>query len=360
MSVLFVAVSVWGVTVAPAFASTIVNTDRSNRLSQKNRKESEYTQPTPAQHVQEEAVWQTEGAQEEEQERGVSARESTKEPAPDRKDAAHEDTPIQQEPVSPAPPSIEPPAGHHVDETALPKEKRDPLPPPREPMPATPSATSGDPFFAGGHKTRGFTPMAYTPSAKMKTPYDNPEKQAKIKALMKDIKAEKDKIYNVVSYFPKRRVADPITLYPIVKVDKDHQTVRLEFVACYSDSHVSTSVPMFSMSSGSAQWINFDTVSVRADDRVSVVKYDITKSIRNAVVNPSFATWLVAAASSTIMEQYVEEMDQDAFMAFASIAHAEEVTIRFSGKEYECTDKMGKRCQRATKQLYELYQILLQ
>ena len=185
------------------------------------------------------------------------------------------------------------------------------------------------------------------------------DKAEQIKRLTKDVNVKKDNIKDITYYVPKKVSADPITLYPVITVDHEANVVRISFFAMFVNTQASTYMQGVSMQIGDAHWLNFDTISARVDGKVYELKYDILREHRDVQSGSSgISTWLFGASSVSVVEYYEEPMDAYAFEMFRTIAHAQDVYIRFSGRDFQTEKAMSKKKIAIEKNMYDLYQAI--
>ena len=193
----------------------------------------------------------------------------------------------------------------------------------------------------------------------IRTPMWQSDKAEEIKRLTKNVRVTKDSIRNVTYYEPKKVSADPITLYPTITVDNDSNIVRISFVAMFVNTQTNTHVQGISMQMGDTHWLNFDTVSARVDGDIYELKYDPHRSHRDVQSDSSgISSWLFGAYSISVVEYYEEPMDEHAFDMFRAIAHADDVYVRFSGRDFQTEKPMNKKKIAIEKNMYDLYQVI--
>ena len=203
------------------------------------------------------------------------------------------------------------------------------------------------------------TQTGYLAEQPIRTPMWQSDKAEEIKRLTKNVRVTKDSIRNVTYYEPKKVSADPITLYPTITVDNDSNIVRISFVAMFVNTQTNTHVQGISMQMGDTHWLNFDTVSARVDGDIYELKYDPHRSHRDVQSDSSgISSWLFGAYSISVVEYYEEPMDEYAFDMFRAIAHADDVYVRFSGRDFQTEKPMNKKKIAIEKNMYDLYQVI--
>lgn len=194
----------------------------------------------------------------------------------------------------------------------------------------------------------------------IKTPLTDRAKAEKIKKLSKGVDVRQDSIQNIVYYRPKKVSPDPISFYPVIHLDQDRQQIRLYWNAIYSDSLTSSSFQGVTVTLGSAELLNFHTVSVRADGNVYQVQFNPLHEhiYQHADVAP-IQTWYYHAAGVTVAEYYEEPMDANAFQLFKAIVNASNVMVRFSGDDKMSQKAMSPKKLEIERKMYDLFLALI-
>jgi len=201
-------------------------------------------------------------------------------------------------------------------------------------------------FISAVENQKAFAAKQRLAVTRNKTSMNNPEKMKKIKKLSKNFYVTNDEVENIIYYktkkvllgrtgFFERRAVDKIFLYPIIKVNKNDNTVSLIFQPEYYSEYTieSMSGRNFNLhdSGGSSKLFPFTKVSIRADEKLYAINFDLKDmSIRNGSYSSGFGLFYSSYSSVLwIKESYSIIMTPQTFAAFYKLTTAKNVIIRF-------------------------------
>ncbi|MDD6698023.1 MAG: hypothetical protein PUE51_06730 [Veillonellaceae bacterium] len=194
----------------------------------------------------------------------------------------------------------------------------------------------------------------------IKTPLTDRSKAEKIKKLSKGVDVRQDAIQNIVYYRPKKVSPDPISFYPVIHLDQDRQQIRLYWNAIYSDSWTSSTFHGINVTLGSAEYLNFHTVSVRADGKIYEMQFAPShRHVYDSVDVAPIQTWYYQSMGRTVAEYYEEPMDANAFQLFRAITNASNVMVRFSGNDKMSQKAMSPKKLEIERKMYDLFLALI-
>lgn len=206
------------------------------------------------------------------------------------------------------------------------------------------------------------------PSATMKTPFDNKEKQKKIKSLLGGIEVSEDKIYSKIFYMPKSKNAKYSALYPYIVVDKMNNQVDLWFVVAFYNHSTGVDMNMpaidYSYYNGvqRPQRTYFDTLSMRINDNVYTLDLSMHKLNYRETYTPWSGSFYFSSSGWDIAEWYELHMDKNVFDMFRAIGNSQqELMFRLSSKKYNLQHdaKLPKAKIKRIATILDLYKVLI-